>query len=230
VSDFVTISNKCANTLTGQDQRIALVGGCRSTAGSTRVRFAHLVGVPTAVRKVPQQAFQSVVDTDWSVFGNVTPVKWRQPKGDDCLRCFLFTLRSPHGVPPRKFALMKEKKEKAFEGHHRAGVLFGSGCDLQVSNSCNANRVSYTRTGTRSGSDTTYANDTDLKFIFEMTDETRLHIISNLSKNSMSSINSMRTDQTSSISFHVVEYFNQFTSGAIAQSLQAVQAVQRGQR
>jgi hypothetical protein len=32
---------------------------------------------------------------------------------DDSLRHFLFALRNPHGVPPQKFALIKEKKQCA---------------------------------------------------------------------------------------------------------------------
>jgi actin-related protein len=44
---------------------------------------------------------------------NNTREKFGHWRGDDSLRSFLFTLRNPHGVPPRKFALKKEKKEKA---------------------------------------------------------------------------------------------------------------------
>jgi hypothetical protein len=43
----------------------------------------------------------------------LTAVKWENNcgyKGDDSLRSFLFTLRNPHGVPPRKFALKAEEK------------------------------------------------------------------------------------------------------------------------
>jgi hypothetical protein len=67
-----------------------------------------------------------IADTDGNVFGGFTPVKWEARmwngkhgeenntwKGDDSLRSFLFTLRNPHGVPPRKFALRAERKEHA---------------------------------------------------------------------------------------------------------------------
>jgi hypothetical protein len=55
-----------------------------------------------------------IADTDGNVFGGFTPVKWESPassskyKGDDSLRSFLFALRNPHGIPPRKFALRAE--------------------------------------------------------------------------------------------------------------------------
>jgi hypothetical protein len=57
-----------------------------------------------------------IADTDGNVFGGFTPVKWESGnkyKGDDSLRSFLFTLRNPHGVPPRKFALKAEEKHNA---------------------------------------------------------------------------------------------------------------------
>jgi hypothetical protein len=53
-------------------------------------------------------------------------VKWESPvwngksedenncvKGDESLRSFLFTLRNPRGVPPRKFALREGRKQRA---------------------------------------------------------------------------------------------------------------------
>jgi hypothetical protein len=57
-----------------------------------------------------------ISDTDGNVFGGFTPVEWENScsfKGDDSLRSFLFTLRNPHGVPPRKFKLKAEKKQFA---------------------------------------------------------------------------------------------------------------------
>jgi hypothetical protein len=54
-------------------------------------------------------------DTDGNMFGGFTPVEWEPDRygmfrGDDSLRSFLFTLRNPHGVPPRKFTLRAERK------------------------------------------------------------------------------------------------------------------------
>jgi hypothetical protein len=64
-----------------------------------------------------------IVDTDGNMFGGFTSVEWESRvwnrkynngwKGDDSGWSFLFTLRKPHGVPPRKFALRAEKKQRA---------------------------------------------------------------------------------------------------------------------
>jgi hypothetical protein len=50
-------------------------------------------------------------DTDGHVVGGFTPVKWESNcgnKADDNPWSFLFTLRNPRGVPPRKCALREE--------------------------------------------------------------------------------------------------------------------------
>jgi hypothetical protein len=80
-----------------------------------------------------------ISDTDGNVFGGFTPVKWESRewnwrwgdenncwKGDDSLRSFLFTLRNPRGVPPRKFALNAEKKRFAIECNCTLGSGFGT--------------------------------------------------------------------------------------------------------
>jgi hypothetical protein len=64
-----------------------------------------------------------IADIERNVFGDFTLVEWESRvwngkggnenncyKGDDSLRSFLFTLRNPHCVPPRKFALRAERK------------------------------------------------------------------------------------------------------------------------
>jgi hypothetical protein len=62
-----------------------------------------------------------IVDTEGNVFGRFTPVKeessafleeYGRSKGDDRLRSFLFTLRNPRGLPPRKFALRAGRKQR----------------------------------------------------------------------------------------------------------------------
>jgi hypothetical protein len=110
-----------------------------------------------------------ILDTDGNMFGGFTPVEWEsptreKPKGDDSLRSFLFTLRNPHGVPPRKFALKKEKKWSAIGCDSRCCAIFGD-CDIGISDNCNTT-TSITRIGTRWGSDTTYANDTQFREFF----------------------------------------------------------------
>jgi hypothetical protein len=62
-----------------------------------------------------------ILDTKGNIFGGFTPVEWesRTPrrswddsncwKWDDSLNSFLFTLKNPHNVPARRFALKNEK-------------------------------------------------------------------------------------------------------------------------
>jgi hypothetical protein len=114
-----------------------------------------------------------IADTDGNVFGGFTPVKWESSalgeedghdKGDNSGRSFLFTLRNPHCVPPRKFALKAEWKQEAISCDSAYCALFGGGnsSDIVVFDNCNTNRDSYTRIGT-GGSDCAYANDTAFK-------------------------------------------------------------------
>jgi hypothetical protein len=110
-----------------------------------------------------------IADTDGNVFNGFTPVEWESRvwngkqwdgnnclKGDNSLRSFLFTLRNPQGIPPRKFALKAEEKQGAICCNSEWGSIFGN-C-IVVSNNCNANRRSYTLLGTR-WSDRADAND-----------------------------------------------------------------------
>jgi hypothetical protein len=102
-------------------------------------------------------------DTDGNVFGGFTPVEWESPsewKGDDSLRNFLFTLRNPRGVAPRKFALRVERKQAAILCYSECCAAFGG--DLRVCDNCSANRDSYTLIG----GDRTYANDTAFEYFF----------------------------------------------------------------
>jgi hypothetical protein len=60
-----------------------------------------------------------IQDTEGNIFGGFTPVKWESRpyslynKVDQSLKSFLFTLKNPHNVPARKFALKAGKKNKA---------------------------------------------------------------------------------------------------------------------
>jgi hypothetical protein len=57
-----------------------------------------------------------ILDTDGNIFGGFTPVEWESrygEKADPSLMSFLFTLKNPHNVPARRFALKAEKKNKA---------------------------------------------------------------------------------------------------------------------
>jgi hypothetical protein len=104
-----------------------------------------------------------IADTDGNVFGGFTPVEWESAPGtlkcDNSLGSFLFTLRNPHGVPPRKFALKAEWKQYAIKCNPTWCPTFGYYDDIAVSDNCNANRNSFTRIGTR-WSNSAYANNT----------------------------------------------------------------------
>jgi hypothetical protein len=58
------------------------------------------------------------LDTGGNVFGGFTPLQWESRtsdswKCDDSLKSFVFTLKNPHNIPARKFALKAEKKQQA---------------------------------------------------------------------------------------------------------------------
>jgi hypothetical protein len=78
------------------------------------------------------------------------------------MRSFLFTLKNPHGIPARKFALRAEKKDCAIYCDSTYGPSIGYGhgdLDLYVCDNCNTNTISYTRFATRY-SNNVCANDT----------------------------------------------------------------------
>jgi hypothetical protein len=91
-----------------------------------------------------------------NIFGAFTPVEWDSEnhwKGDDSLKSFLFTLKNPHNIPARKFALEAEEKQDAIFCNSVCGPSFYG---MWVSNNCNANTDSYTNLGP------VYTNDTGL--------------------------------------------------------------------
>jgi hypothetical protein len=93
-----------------------------------------------------------IEDTKGNIFGGFTPLKWESPKerklkSDHSRRSFLFTLRNPHNVPARKFAV----KEKAICCCASWGPDFR---DISVAWNANANINSGTALGA------SYTNDT----------------------------------------------------------------------
>jgi hypothetical protein len=74
-------------------------------------------------------------------------------KVDDSLKSFLFTLKNPHNIPGRRFALMAQKKDVAILCNSECGPWF---CGIGVSDNCNANTLSNTDLGFA------YTNDTGL--------------------------------------------------------------------
>jgi hypothetical protein len=81
-------------------------------------------------------------------------------KADDSLKSFLFTLKNPHNIPARRFALKAEKMDEAIYCEVAYGPCFSSHCDIAIKNDCNANTESYASSYTYLGWG--YTNDTGL--------------------------------------------------------------------
>jgi hypothetical protein len=84
-------------------------------------------------------------------------VKWESGRdhwrADYSLKSFLFTLKNPHNIPARRFALNAEMKWRAIICDSEYGPWFGG---MRVFDNCNTNTRSYTYLGD------TYTNDTGL--------------------------------------------------------------------
>jgi hypothetical protein len=72
-------------------------------------------------------------------------------KADGSLRSFLFTLKNPHNIPARRFALKAGEKDGAIYCDSECGPCFN---DIAVSDNCNAHAGSDTRLGDSYTSDT----------------------------------------------------------------------------
>jgi hypothetical protein len=106
-----------------------------------------------------------ILDTEGNIFGGFTPVEWesRKPKSqyttfncwkaDGSQTSFLFTLKNPHNIPARRFALKAERKHHAIWCDSRWGPCFGG---IGVSDNCYASTRSHTFL------DVAYTNDTGL--------------------------------------------------------------------
>jgi hypothetical protein len=107
-----------------------------------------------------------ILDTEGNIFGGFTPVGWESRvwngkhenesncwKADDSLKSFLFTLKNPHNVSARRFALKAESKHLAIYCDSKWSPHFR---DIGVSDDCNTNTESWTSLGE------TYTNDTGL--------------------------------------------------------------------
>jgi hypothetical protein len=95
-----------------------------------------------------------ILDTNGNIFGGFTPVEWESQraggwglncwKADGSQRSFVFTLKNPHNVPPRRFVLKVEKKQQAIGCNSERGPDF---YDIRVYDNCNANAKSFTSLG-----------------------------------------------------------------------------------
>jgi hypothetical protein len=77
-----------------------------------------------------------ILNTKGNIFGGFTPVEWESRKwnkkresegnswkADPSLKSFLFTLKNPHNIPARRFALKAEKAREANVVHGVAAFL-----------------------------------------------------------------------------------------------------------
>jgi hypothetical protein len=105
----------------------------------------------------PANTLTLILDTKGNVFGGFTPLTWDSEsyfKADDSLESFLFTIKNPAGVSPRKFPLNPERKGYAIDCDARHGPDF---FDVRVCDDCHASAESVTSTFGM-----TYRNDTNM--------------------------------------------------------------------
>jgi hypothetical protein len=91
------------------------------------------------------------------IFGGFTKLQWDSSnswKRDDNRESFLFTIRNPHNLSARKFALSNPSYAICCSGSY--GPIFGNGNDIFVSDSSNMNANSCSNLGTG------YVNDTGI--------------------------------------------------------------------
>jgi hypothetical protein len=78
-------------------------------------------------------------------------------KADDSLKSFLFTLKNPHNISARRFALKDEMTHQATNCDSKCGSCFGCyPTDIAVLENCDANTGNFTSIGFN------YTNDTGL--------------------------------------------------------------------
>jgi hypothetical protein len=98
-----------------------------------------------------------ILDKEGNIFGGFTPLEWESRvhngqfgKDDNCLKAddsqksFVFTLKNPHNVPARRFALKPDRKQEAIVCDSKWGPCFGSKGDISVYDSCGENAESNT--------------------------------------------------------------------------------------
>jgi hypothetical protein len=86
--------------------------------------------------------------TEGFIFGGFTPIAWESRdayKTDDIGGSFLFSVKNPHKHEIGRIVLKDARY--AIRCCPSYGPTFGNGCDIHVSDNCNANTSSYTRLG-----------------------------------------------------------------------------------
>jgi hypothetical protein len=92
-----------------------------------------------------------------SIFGGYSTLPWTSQGSwvlDSGPKCFLFTIKNPHDLPPRIFA--RKQGDWAILDKGGIGPTFGGGHDLHVCDQCHTAKGSYTYPGR------SYNNDTGL--------------------------------------------------------------------
>jgi hypothetical protein len=112
-----------------------------------------------------------ILDTKGNIFGGLTRLKWEswvwngknldednRLMADDSLKSFIFTLKNPHNISARRFALKSEIKHQAIFCWDKRGPCFGSfPSEIAVSDDCNTTTRCCTSLAL------TYTNATGLK-------------------------------------------------------------------
>jgi hypothetical protein len=82
------------------------------------------------------------------IFGGYTPCSWDSSTGDKhdlSGESFLFTIKNPHNIPPRKFGIVSNKR--AIYCAASDGPSFGCGTDIRVLANCNSHNNNYSSFG-----------------------------------------------------------------------------------
>jgi hypothetical protein len=94
-----------------------------------------------------------ILDTEGNIFGGFTPVEWESPpswkgKADDSVKSFVFTLKNPHNISARRFALIAKEKDWAISCDSERGPCFGCvPSDIYVCDDCISCAGSHTSLG-----------------------------------------------------------------------------------
>jgi hypothetical protein len=125
-----------------------------------------------------------ILDTKGNIFGGFIPVKWESRvwngkhrnehnclKADESLQSFVFTLKNPHNIPARRFALKSEMKHQAIICNSERGPCFGCyPVNMAVYDDCHVSTDTYMTLGS------TYTNDTGLNSAVVFTGSYRFQV------------------------------------------------------
>jgi hypothetical protein len=121
-----------------------------------------------------------ILETKGNIFGGFTPVEWESQAGslptkndghygkaDPSMRSFLFTLKNPHNIPARRFALKPGQRRQAIWCRSDRGPHF---VDIVVADNCNTNQDSFIQFNTH------YTNDTGMDGAIVFTGSKRFQV------------------------------------------------------